>query len=246
MSRYRAALIHVLISAAVVAAILSIVFLIWYPGWTFRVAGAMDPVLIMVSVDIVLGPLLTLIIYKEGKPGLKFDLAFIATMQLIALVYGSNTLYGERPHYLVFAIDRVTLVAKKNVDESTISSELRAQDNLGHIVNVFARAPTDPAEFQRFLDGVLFEGQRDLDLRTEFWEPWLAGAQDIRAKARLLSEFEPAGELEKATIGDAMRRLGDVHPQLGLLPVGGIEDDIGLLIDIESLEILEVIEINPW
>lgn len=246
MTRTRAARIHLLISAAVVAAIFSIVFLIWYPGWTFRVAGAVDPLLVMVSVDIVLGPLLTLIIYKAGKPGLKFDLSFIATVQLIALFYGSYTLYSERPHYLVFAIDRVTLVANKNVDITKIGGELRAQNRIGNIVKVFARPPAGRAEFQRFLDSVLFEGQPDLERRAEFWEPWLSGAQDVRASVRLLSEFDPANELEQAAIEDAVRRLGNAHPQLGLLPVGGIEDDIGLLVDKESLELLGVIEVNPW
>lgn len=246
MSRYRAAFIHVLISATVVAIILGIVFFGWYPGWTFRAAGAVSPVFVMIGVDIVLGPLLTLIIYKAGKPGLKFDLAFIATVQLVALTFGSYTLYAERPHYLVFAVDRVTLVARKSVDVAKISSELRAQDGIGRIVNVFARTPTDPAEFQRFLDGILFEGQADLERRSEYWETWSAGAQEIRAEVRMLSEFRSANALENAAIDDAVRRLGDAHPQLGLLPVGGIEDDIGLLIDLESLELLEIIEVNPW
>ena len=97
MTRYRASLLHLGLSGAVVAAVLALVFLVWYPDWSFSVAGAVTPVMILVGVDLVLGPLLTLIVYKEGKPGLKFDLAFIAAVQLLALSYGSYTLHGARP-----------------------------------------------------------------------------------------------------------------------------------------------------
>ena len=78
------------------------------------------PVFILIGVDLVLGPLLTLIVYKQGKPGLKFDLSFIAAVQVAALIYGSYTLHSERPHFLVFAIDRVTLVALSGIDESSM------------------------------------------------------------------------------------------------------------------------------
>ncbi len=107
MTRFRASSIHLAISASVVAAILSIVFLFWYPGWTFEIAGAMRPVFVLVGVDLVVGPLLTLIIYKQGKPGLLFDLWFIALVQITALVYGTYTLNAGRPHYMVFSVDRI-------------------------------------------------------------------------------------------------------------------------------------------
>ena len=79
MTRYKASFIHFLLSAIVVGAIFSIIFFVWYPGPTFRIAGAVSIVLVLVAVDLVLGPTLTLIVYKEGKPGLKFDLIVIGS-----------------------------------------------------------------------------------------------------------------------------------------------------------------------
>ena len=189
MTRFQASRIHLVISAAVVGTVLAVVFLIWYPGPTFEIAGAKAPVYVLVGVDLVLGPLLTLIVYKQGKPGLKFDLSFIATVQLVALIYGSYTLFSERPSYLVFAIDRVSLVSAKSIDKSSIRYADLTQKPSGRLVNVFSRKPEDAEEFQGFLDSVLFQGMPDLDRRTEYWEPWESGADSIRSAIKSLDDF---------------------------------------------------------
>ncbi len=246
MTRYRASLTHLAISAVIVGAVLAIVFLIWYPGATFEIAGAVNPVYVLVSVDLVLGPLLTLIVYKQGKPGLKFDLSCSAAVQLAALIYGSYTLHAERPHYLVFAIDRVTLVASKTVDESLIRDQSISTKPLREIVRVFARAPGDPEEFQDFMSSVLFDGMPDLERRTEFWENWESGFDEISAAIQPLETFTPANGQEEQRVAAAIDQYGDEHPNLGILPVGGIEEDIGMLFDRDSLTPLGVIKVDPW
>jgi len=246
MTRYRASLTHLAISAVIVGAVLAVVFLLWYPGATFEIAGAVDPVFVLIGVDLVLGPLLTLIVFKQGKPGLKFDLSFIAAVQLAALAYGSYTLHAERPHYLVFAIDRVTLIANKGIDLASIRDEKLTHKPLGGIVRVFARAPADPEEFQRFLNSVLFDGMPDLERRTEFWESWDSGTDEIRKTIQPLASFAPASDQEGRQVAAALEKYGNEHPHLGFLPIGGIEEDIGMLVDQDSLIPLDVIRINPW
>jgi hypothetical protein len=246
MSRFKASAIHLGLSALVVGAILAIVFFIWYPGFTFRIAGAVSPVLVLVGVDLVLGPLLTMIVYKQGKPGLKFDLAFIAIIQLTAMLYGSYTLYSERPNFLVFAIDRAALVAEKYVDAATLRIDESFDQATGGIKHVFARPPEDPEELRRFVEGVLFDGQPDLELRPEYWEPWKAGADTILAACTPLEQLEAKSDAERQAIGQAQRRYGDEHVALGLLPVGGIAEDLSLLLDLDTLRPLTVVAVSSW
>ena len=246
MTRFRASSIHLAISATVVAIILVIAFLFWYPGSTFEISGAMRPLFILVGVDLVLGPLLTLIVYKQGKPGLLFDLWFIALVQISALVYGSYALHAGRPHYMVFTVDRITLVTNQGIDPSSIRYEELAKKPLRDVVRVFARAPSDPLELERLMESVLFEGQPDLERRTEYWEPWRLGSETIRKAILPLTDFEPASELEEQRIADAIEKFSAEHPNLGMLPIGGIEDDIGMLMDIDTLADLGVISVNPW
>ena len=229
-----------------VGSVLAVVFILWYPAPTFEIAGAINPMLVLIGVDLVLGPLLTLIVYKHGKPGLMFDLSFIAIVQLVALLYGSYTLHAGRPHYLVFAIDRVSLVSNKDIDKSAIRYESLTHKPIGKVVNVFARAPEDREEFQRFLKSVMIDGKPDLNRRTEYWEPWESGSDIIRSAIKELDELAPASELERKRIADAIEHYGREHSRLGLVPIGGIEEDIGMLIDKDTLELLGIINVDPW
>jgi len=244
MSRYRASFIHLLISATLVGTVFAVVFWVWYPKPAFEVASAFPIIGLLVGVDLILGPLLTLIVYKHGKPGLKFDLSVIVLIQVTALVYGAYTLHDEKPNYIVFSVDRLEFVAKKQIDQTVIRyDELRSKP-FAELIRVFARSPEDPDEFQRFLDSVVFEGKPDLESRAEYWEPWAAGADVIRSQIKQPEDLEPASPREKAAVQKAIDRYADIN--LGVLPIGGIERDIGILMDQDTLEILGVLHANSW
>lgn len=246
MSRYRAALIHLSISAVLVGAVMALVFRVWYPSPTIEVVGAASIILMLIGVDLVIGPLLTLVVYKHGKPGLKFDLSVIATMQLIALVYGANRLYTEKPDYLVFAVDRLEFVSKKQVDQAALRFDELRGNEFGKLVQVYANTPDDPAEFQQYLDSVMFEGKPDLEARAEFWEPWSAGEAEIRAQLKPIDDIQPKSSDEQKNVQHAVDKFSENHPNLGVLPIGGIEKNLGMLLDRESLEVLDVLRADPW
>ncbi len=102
MSRYRAFAIHFGISFAIFAALSALLVLIWFPGFLFSTDGGWEGIRIIVFVDLVLGPLLTLIVFKSGKPGLRFDLACIGLLQAACLVAGVYVVYEERPIAIVY------------------------------------------------------------------------------------------------------------------------------------------------
>ena len=116
MSRWKAAAIHLSISAAIGLVVGALLLLVWYPPPYFHAAGADQLVLLLVGVDLVLGPLLTLILFRSGKKGLKFDLAMIAVLQTTALVYGLSVVLQSRPVFLVSAVDRFVLVSASEID----------------------------------------------------------------------------------------------------------------------------------
>ena len=81
MSRWRAFAIHFGISMLVFLLLLAIILVFWFPGILFNIDGGWTGLRIIIGVDLVLGPLLTLVVFKAGKPGLKFDLACIGLFQ---------------------------------------------------------------------------------------------------------------------------------------------------------------------
>lgn len=246
MSRYRASLIHLLISAVLVGSVAVVVLWLWYPEPVFEVVDAFPMIRLFVGVNLVLGPLLTLAVYKHGKRGLQFDLYVIALTQIAVLVFGAYTLHDEKPHYLVFAIDRLEFISKKHVDQSAVRFDELRTKRFANLVEVFARLPEDPDEYQRYVDSVMFEGKPDLERRAEYWEPWSSGADVIRRQIKLIGDIKPESSGERENLRQAIDNHQETHPNLGMLPIGGVEKDIGMLLDVDTLEILDVLNVNPW
>ncbi|MCW9032447.1 MAG: hypothetical protein OQK58_13220, partial [Gammaproteobacteria bacterium] len=81
MSRFKAFSIHFAISFVIFLILLYFILVQWYPQPLFSTDGGWRVIRIIVGVDLIIGPFLTLIVFKSGKPGLKFDLAMIALVQ---------------------------------------------------------------------------------------------------------------------------------------------------------------------
>ncbi len=103
VNRFTAFLIHLGISACLFVALLGIIIFVWYRWPLFPIDGGWNGIKIVAGVDLVLGPLLTLVVFKPGKPRLKLDLSIIALIQATALVAGTWIVYVQRPVLLVMS-----------------------------------------------------------------------------------------------------------------------------------------------
>ena len=70
VSRKKAFAVHLLASSTVVSVVLAVIAFFWYPGDYFAMAGVWAALQVLIFVDVVLGPSLTLMLFKPGKPGL--------------------------------------------------------------------------------------------------------------------------------------------------------------------------------
>ena len=92
---------------------------VWYPDFFFQTDGGWQGLRLLLGVDLVLGPLLTLIVYRAGKPGLRFDLTVIGVVQVVCLAAGVWIVRGERPLAIVYidgSFYSVTAQSFKEVD----------------------------------------------------------------------------------------------------------------------------------
>ena len=110
--------IHALLSLIVFSSLVVVMLLFWFPGDLFFMDGGWEGLKLVAMIDLVLGPLLTLILFKPGKPGLKFDLSIIAALQLVALAYGFYTTYHQRTVAVVFAENEFATVSAKDNREA--------------------------------------------------------------------------------------------------------------------------------
>ncbi|HEX7036174.1 MAG TPA: hypothetical protein VF210_10390 [Pseudomonadales bacterium] len=105
MNRFGAFLIHLGISLVIFAVLAYVVLYVWYPDFFFASDGGWQGIRIIVMVDLVLGPTLTLVVFNRKKPRreLRRDLSIIGTFQAICLVAGTYIVYMERPLALVYS-----------------------------------------------------------------------------------------------------------------------------------------------
>lgn len=106
MSRFSAFAIHLAISFLIFLALAYLIVFVWYPGIFFDTDGGWRGMRIIIGVDLVLGPALTLVVFKAGKSGLKFDMAAIALLQTVCLVAGTYVVWSERPLAVVYVDSR--------------------------------------------------------------------------------------------------------------------------------------------
>jgi hypothetical protein len=244
MSKLRAFLIHFAISATVVGAALAIIFLAWYPAPYFEVVGAWNVVRILILVDLVLGPLLTLILFKSGKPGLAFDLSVIATIQLAALVYGLMTIYQERPYFVVFAVDRFEVLARKDVDESALSENWLRAKRWNEPIYAVASLPETVEGRQQLIEDVL-SGKPDIERRPEFWSSYRDNLDEIRQKTTPIEEYAAAQPDAASFVERLKARHGGADGFAGL-PIIGKQGAFIVVLEPEHQLPVALIPVDPW
>lgn len=142
MSRFRASGFHFLISFIVGLVLLLLCWFIWYPAPMLMAIGGHEIFLLVVGIDVVLGPLLTLIVFKSGKKSLKFDLAVIALLQICAMTYGVSTLLEARPVYVAALGGQFQVVQATEVTDANLAKAKTELPWWGPLW-VGTKAPTD-------------------------------------------------------------------------------------------------------
>ena len=97
INRYQAFAVHMAISLIIFAVLLICITQYWYPGILFDTGNGWKAIALIVGIDLILGPLLTLIVFNHNKNTLKMDLWIIALVQTAALIYGTWTIHSSRP-----------------------------------------------------------------------------------------------------------------------------------------------------
>ncbi len=102
LAKLKAFGIHLSISLVLFTAIIAACMTLWYPPPYFWIDGGIQVTRIAALADIVLGPLLTLILFRPGKRTLKRDLAVIGAVQIAFLAWGVGVLHREKPLLAAF------------------------------------------------------------------------------------------------------------------------------------------------
>lgn len=248
-TRLRAAGIHLGISALVAAGAGLLVFALWYPYPYREISGGRDLFLLVVSVDVVLGPLITFAIFNRSKPRaeLRRDLAVVGLLQLAGLAYGLWTVHLARPVHMVFEYDRFRVV-----HQVEIPVELLDRVPAGiEAIPLGAPTPLSLREFRSGDEKAEFTMQAlegvHLSARPELWQPYEAGRRRILAAAKSVAELKQRFPREAEQIDAALRKAGADPARAAYLPlIARKESAWTVLLDAQTAQVIGYVPLDSF
>jgi len=241
MTRWKACAIHLALSALVLSLIALVLVWRWYPPGLFHMARADGLLLLIGGVDLVLGPLLTLIVFKTGKKSLKFDLTVIALLQVAALAFGLHAVWKSRPVFLVASDTRLTLVYAFEIEPQDLArapAQYRPLPALG----AETVAITMPDGIGDTFRGMTGEDHRRMPAK---YHPYSDVAASLRRHATpvdvLLAQLAPA---ERDALAARARRTGRPFESLGAVPIQSIRGEALMLLDLGSGDLLQPVAVR--
>ena len=240
--RVKAFSFHLLISMLVTAAVIALVFLLWYPAPLHTATGVTHIFLILLGVDMILGPALTLLVYKPGKKTLVMDLTVIALLQLAALSYGIFTVAEGRPVWIVYAKDRFDLVRFNEIDDRRIdqaATQFRTPSWSGPQWAA-AVSPQDSGAKKERLMETLLSGV-DISQMPDLFQPLSSQVPEIKAH---LSALDTLTDFNSP---DAINTVVAQYPQADAwLPLRAGYQDMVVLLQKKDAGIVAVVDLRPW
>ena len=198
-NRFQAFGIHLLISAIIFIVLAAIIIFCWYPGFLFRSDGGWQGIRLIAGVDFIIGPTLTLIVYKLGKPSLKFDLSVIALIQIACLAVGTWLVYQERPLAIVYANGSFYTMSENSFRFHDHDSKQALKHDTKIPAWIFVRLPEDKQARSRILIRQLSDGP--IHARIDLYEPYRLNLETVLSESieRDLIEEEIQNDLSDKT-----------------------------------------------
>lgn len=206
LSSRRAAWTHLTLSLVLAIIVATVVFLFWFPAHFRALAGGLQLFWTIVAVDVVCGPLLTLLLFKTSKTqlALAVDLTLIAAIQLAALGYGLYSLASARPLAVVFEVDRFRVVSYADIQLPDLqylpnwAKPWGLQDVRVMGLRSSASAEERFANFDAALQGV------EVGQRPQRWQEYYLNQTEVLQRSQPLHKLRAARGNQRVTIDRAV------------------------------------------
>jgi hypothetical protein len=246
ISRWKAAAIHLCASAAIAAIVVWTMLHVFYPSPFFEALGGARLIGLIVGVDVVLGPLITLIVFDVRKKSLKFDLAAVVVLQLVALVYGAHIAFQARPAYLLFVKDRFEIVTANQLEPEQLAKAVRPEFKSVPFSGPWTAAadlPTDPKEME-LLQMLALSARADVQLFPQYFVPYFDRRGLVISKGKSLERFAAESPRARPVIEKALADAGRKPAEVLILPLYIKDRNLAVIVGAEAANVIDVVLID--
>ncbi|MEG1150331.1 MAG: TfpX/TfpZ family type IV pilin accessory protein [Bacilli bacterium] len=232
---------HLSISLLIVLLVIGLVFFVWYPSPLAQAVGVTHIFLMLLAIDVVIGPILGVLVYKEGKKSLKFDLTVIILFQLSALFYGVYSIEQGRPAWLVYNVDRFELVRKNEIVDQNMNQVQPQFQHPSWLKPQYAAVEFAKDKNQRN-DDMFAEvlGGISIAQRPERYVELNKAKKQMQQRAQkleLLQQYNNKTDVEKI--------LAKYPQATAFLPMKASAVDMTVLID-QNANVVKIVDLRPW
>lgn len=239
-AKLKAFAMHLLFSAALIGIFMYVIMFHWFPGQLFYFENVWEGLRILVPVDAVLGPLLTLIIFVPDKKGLKGDLAIIVFLQFAALVYGGNAIYDSKPEVLAFVGDRFEVIPKSSYVRDDTPDEVKRLYGKANPILIYPLPAQTPKEREYFiLNNVQYQTLADR------YRPLADHRDAVLERALDINNINPS-EQSDITLLTAFKRSYDPEKHALFILQGTLNESIIVSLNLDTYEVQDYLPIDPW
>jgi hypothetical protein len=241
-ARWKAAAIHLLASLALVGGALLAPMWLWYRDVPWSLAGINRPLLVLFAAVLLVGPLLTLLVYRTGKRSLRMDLCVVVAIQLAFLGYAATMLGRLRPVFLVAAGDRLELVRAVDIAREDLASAPPAMRALSWTGPRQVGLAT-PGGFDAHT--LLHERQSgdDFARRPAYYVGYAQVAPGVLLRSVSLEDLKERSAANRAVVSKAVAALGRRADQLRAIPIISAAGSATMLIDAQDATPLRTLDL---
>lgn len=220
MNRFKASLVHLAGSAVVLLLIFALVRFIWYPEPFFSSASGINLMLILVPIDLVVGPLITLIIFNPKKASIKFDMTCVLVCQIAFLCYGLWSIYSARPVYVAFDEGWFRLVAANEIE---VKDQAKAKHSEFHSLPLLGPQiigtimPSDPEKRAQLV--VASASGMGVQNLPEYYVPYKDVMLLVKSAAKSANEMTFLDEGERARVSSYESKMTAHGRQVRFVPL---------------------------
>lgn len=248
MNRWKAATIHLSISIVIAMLVGALLYFVWFPSPYFTAAGTSKLILLLMGVDVCIGPLLTLLVVNRNKPLrlLRLDLAVIGVLQTIAFGYGLHVIINSRPVFIVAEVDRLVMVSADQLSDTDLAKgqrpEFRKRSFTGPVL--VGALPPKGKDAGDFALQVMATG-KDIDQLPKYYLPYDQVIDDVMKKrAKPLTSLKNTTASQQAHLTSL--QAGYPNLPLKVLPLQRGEHSYSAIISPASKRPIAVLDIDPW
>jgi len=244
--RTKIVLRNLYISQAVIFIFLAFAYLIWFPHSFSKLGGFGDTALMLIFVDLILGPLLVFIVFKEGKKYLAFDINVLLAIQLGAFIFGAYSLYLKHPAYAVFTVDRFTMA---NVSQLYPQQHWLKQLSSSFFSSpqfVIAKSPNDAEKRNMLMFDVLLKGEPDINERPALFEPLDKHIPSIFSKSIPLNQLFQNTKTKKKLAQFYKEKSGKPNDYAYFPLAGNNKKDMIWIFNRATAQPVAIIDSDPW